>query len=115
MAEPALRVTCQLLVNNLMLLANNMDVVTADHLGRMSHELIRFVANIFNEIVGQAAGPEFIRVIHNIINTGTHIIAIYVDGQGIRADWLTTFLASLNYDWSHDLIRQLAEFRRGSL
>jgi len=68
------------------LLVNNVDVITAGHY-------------IFN-------------IVHNIINIGSHIITIYVNGQGITADWLTTFLANINYNWSHDLIRQLADFRR---
>ena len=84
--ELALRVICQLLVNNIIFLANNVDVITAGHY-------------IFN-------------IVHNIINAGSYTITIYVDGQGITADWLTTFLVNINYYWSHDLIRQLADFRR---
>lgn len=89
-----------------------MDVITAGHLGAMSHKLVRFIAIVFNDIVGESAGHHIFDIVHNIINTRSHIIAIYVDGQGITADWLTTFLANINYDWSGDLIRQLADFRR---
>ena len=100
------------MVANIIFLASHYNLITADLIGAMSNDLIRFVASAFFEVNGEIGGAIIFDIIHGIINTGTHVLAVYVEGEGIKCEWLVAFFNVFNSDWSHDLIRQLAEFRR---
>ena len=109
LAEPHIRATCELLVANIIALINNTNEVAVADLVRGLPNVVGF---IFNRVYGGYSDVDVLTIVHNIMNTGTHIIASYVEGQGIRADWLTAFLNMFNSDWARELIRQLVEFRK---